>query len=312
MCNSHYQNIAQRRPNAMELIPQNDESLYSINLFNHIHCYFLHPKLIGQNVFNMDISGPKQEEMDFDMKDEMEMERIWSEMKADDMDHEHSINCTGNPSSCSCVARTIKLLKEYQGLMADGIEYQMDLINKIRAENHTFLDDYIHITTDHGDIMEILNEELKACNIHYCPFIQQYFNYTTSGNEYVSNQEDEAIFYINLFNSIHCNLMHPSITINPETKHGMTQQKRINDKFNVVINNQNETTMDRLYDYITQSSQSSKSDLYQLQQYFQDEEYDTDIIQYDIQPQSSSNIKQNIHQVVFASLQQYFYISKRM
>ena len=205
--------------------------------------------------------------------------------------------------------RIIIVLQKYQNVIIDGMEDQMSVIHKIQEQNKTILDDYIQIISNDINITKSITEAMTPCDIHKCPFIQQYYNHTTMGQDKNSViKDDEDIIHINLFNFIHCNLLHPSMVIDNETDKGIICKKRMQAKYSLHLQKKHETNLDRLRGYMMESDIKTNH-VQSVCAFWRDQEYDTDAIENDID--NNSNLY-NLHPSCHQSIVRYFYISKCM
>ena len=205
-----------------------------------------------------------------------------------------------------CMFRMENVLIEYQNVIIYGLEYQIQIADKICRENTSLIDDYIQFLSIQRDIWKV------PCDINICPFIQQYYNrYRT-----MNGPQEILPFYVDLLNTIHCNLLHSSFTTpSPdglETKLEQTRAERIQSKYNVSIDHSRQVIIDHIIEFLCNGYKVSRDNIDHFMEYLLSEEYDSESIECDIKDHDSGSNICLFNDKIAQMVQQYFYISHRM
>ena len=206
----------------------------------------------------------------------------------------------------------ISVLKQYQELVSDGPESQINIVSKIKDEIDVIVDNYIHIINQDEFAIDAIQKSLGTCDASTCPIIRQYYNLKATGHPYMFTEESESqdVFWINLMNTIHCNLMHN------DTKHmdEVTKQltSRFQAKYTVPVHQNEESTLDYINDYVAKQSEVKSSDFQKLTKFLKDEDYDTESIKYDINSEQISSNLAMLNPQITESIKQYLYITHCM
>ncbi len=237
--------------------------------------------------------------------------------------------CTSLQERCDYTTRVIHAIKYYSSF-TNVINISDDLkqnLVKFGKEIYTsLLDDFIHITQYHNDhldaILQIITVEYGVkCNFKDCRSLSRHFgDAELEGKE---NEDDEFIFYRNLFDSVHCYLLHSfdiglrvskkdlqsndgthdydeqfsNVRCIVEEKANDFKSKRFTvNKFNIKVNeprippsNHNKMTyLDGLYDYVNDHGLKEEK-LQKLIDFITLNEYDTDALRDDIDMEDAKN-----------------------
>ena len=133
--------------------------------------------------------------------------------------NEQIFGCNGIIKSCKSTKRIINAMKSYQNKSKQEIKSW--LIKYVKEEYSQILNDWCHLMNKHNDpiqleqIFEILIDkyELNPCDVTKCPFVIRHHRDRTNDDMFDDNkddgdQDDEYLFYRDLFDGVHCYLYH--------------------------------------------------------------------------------------------------------
>eukprot|EP01084_Bolivina_argentea_P307620 531738_1 len=147
---------------------------------------------------------------------------------------EKQIECDGSINQCNYLQRIIIALKKYQiWLQQPYIDGQKVFIEYcMKAQN--ILNDYIHLQMTHHNIdclNEIRDEMIKydnvqnCSNIAECKFVKRHYNQMTKDNNSIADKHN---FYLQIFDTIHCNIFHSEELQEKHNQFGLERLERFN------------------------------------------------------------------------------------
>ena len=205
----------------------------------------------------------------------------------------------------------IRALKLYQlsSVNANNLEISQDLVEFFGKAFPVIIDAYTKTVLDHDQLQELRQrvKNIIHCVPNDCPFIKMHFEDTRTPSK--------NYFYIDFMNSIHCNLVHPTIFEVQHTKQSKTKENSIKrnfeSRFIINLDTAGEAHMDELVQYIGQNEDVLTLSLNHMARFMIDQEYDTEAIEYDVILEHQSFLK-ILDSVIWMHLNHYFYLSKCM
>eukprot|EP01084_Bolivina_argentea_P252844 424544_1 len=144
---------------------------------------------------------------------------------------EKESKCDGTIKQCSYLCRIISALQKYE-ISVQSHDGQNEHFIQFCIEYEQLLNDYIHLHTTHNSNnalsqigIEILaHNGIKKCtNVIECQFMQRYYD-RENGNSIV----DENDFYLEIFDTLHCNAFHLQELKQKHNAFGLERVERFN------------------------------------------------------------------------------------
>ena len=123
-------------------------------------------------------------------------------------------NSTDPIKECDSIKRLLSLLEMYSHLdIINNTKHQNLLIEQMneREEYKEFLNDYIHLLSDHSHQLQIINASLEPCNISECKYTSRH--HRREDLEEMKQIQDNIVdkkleFYMSTIDSLHFYLQH--------------------------------------------------------------------------------------------------------
>eukprot|EP01084_Bolivina_argentea_P051376 94496_1 len=233
-------------------------------------------------------------------------------------------------SECKSIDRLIEAVNYYESLTND----KLSLIEYCHNSYTMLLDDYIHFVTNHNNETDLdfmfnklittkENDDVSTyCNQIHCSYLRRHHRQRRIGDNHTLEHDDELLFYIDLFDSIHCFAYH----LYDKTPRIMRQQNDTND-YKEQYNSKDETSSNNKFlinvqeddiqdltmiDKLLIHLRKSREDTSYVENWWKTNEYDSDAIEYDINDDSKYNSNlwmhlQNENDSVHQLIKNYFY-----